>query len=84
MRPLSERVQISTRACHWLHAQGCQEKSIKLGFSSPMIEVDKPPRALQDRAVEIKEIVGNQVRITWAANREGCLIIWRSLTLRKM
>ncbi len=84
MRPLSERVQISTQASHWLRAQGCREVSVRLGFSSPMIEVDKPPRALQAQAVEIKEIVGDQVRITWAANREGCLIVWRSLTLRKM
>ncbi len=84
MRPLSERVLISTQARKWLNAQGCREVSIRLGFSSPMIEVDRPPRHLKETAVEIKEIVGDQVRITWAANREGCLIIWRSLTLRKM
>lgn len=83
-RPMSERILQANRVCDLLRGKGCTVRRQVLGFATPMIEIDRPPLAMKAKAVEIKEIVGSSVRITWAANLNGCRIIWRSLTLRKM
>lgn len=83
-RPMSERILVANRVCELLRGKGCEVRRQVLGFATPMIEIDRPPLALKAGAVEIKEIVGSSVRTTWAANLNGCRIIWRSLILRKM
>lgn len=80
---LSEKVRLAEQVSRQMANRKCTVLSAKLGFASPMLEVDKAPLGLRDKAFEIKEIIGGQVNMAYVANVDGCRIVWRTLSLNK-
>lgn len=75
------------KVCKELYQSGCRLKSIAMDYEHPLITVESPSVALMamcHTALESKEFVGNHMRKVWIANMNGCRVVWRSQTLRKM
>lgn len=80
---LSDKVRLAEQVSRQIASRQCTVLSAKLGFATPMLEVDKPPLGLRDKAFEIKEIIGGQVNMAYVANVDGCRVIWRTISLNK-
>lgn len=75
---LSEKVRLAEQVSHQMANLQCTVLSATLGFASPMLEVDKAPLGLRDKAFEIKEVIDGQINTAYVANISGCRIVWRS------
>lgn len=80
---MSEKISLVERVSRQMTRSQCVVLSAKLGHSSPLLEVDKPPFCLRDKAIEIKEIVGGQVNSAYVANVDGCRVVWRTISLNR-